>query len=213
MRGIHLNQRVDKSRSESVLHRITNDPSRTIGNFVYWLAITITTLVAISYLQIPVINDFIVKIYNYIPSIIGSIFILGIALIISGSLAALVSRWMGETITGKVVATAIPTVILSVAGFAVLEQLKVAPVIISTTYIAIIGSLALASAIAFGLGGRQVAARLLEAAYEQGARNIENVRRDLARGTSKAKSDAMLYARELPRKKKSSYRDNENKND
>lgn len=63
------------------------------------------------------------------------------------------------------------------------------------------GSLALASAIAFGLGGRQVASRILESLYEQGAKNLDQVRRDIEKGRSRAQIEAMLHAHDLPRKK------------
>ena len=185
-----LNRKIEKSKAEGVIHKMTNDPSESIARFVYWLAMSITILVAVSYLKIPVINEFIVRIYNYIPNIVGAIFILLVALAISAVLSGFVIRWMGETVTGKVIGAVVPVIILSVAGFAILEQLRVAPVIISTTYIAIISTLSLASALAFGLGGRDVANRILESAYEKGARSVEQAKQDIKVGQAKAKEDA-----------------------
>lgn len=190
LKALGLNRKIERSRAEGAIHKLTLDPSASIGSFVYWLAMIVTILVSVEYLQIPVLTDFVTRIYNYIPNIIGAILILLVALAISASLSAIILRWMGETITGKVVSGTIPVVILSIAGFAILEQLKVAPIIISTTYIALIGSVSLASALAFGIGGRDVAARLLESGYEKGARNIDRIRSDVARGAENAKRDA-----------------------
>ena len=189
LRGIGLNQRIKHSGSKGIVYRLTDDPAGSIGNAVYWLAMTITILVAISYLQIPVINEFIQRFYNYIPAIVGAIFILLVALAVSGSLSVLITRWMGESITGKVLATSIPVVILSIAGFAILEQLGVAPIIISTTYIAVMGSVSLAAAIAFGLGGRGVAAKILESGYEKGLQSMDRIRSDISKGSQRAKQD------------------------
>ena len=56
---------------------------------------------------------------------------------------------------------------MGIATFMILDQLDIAPAIVEITYIALLGSVALGMAIAFGLGGREVAARLLEDAYRQ----------------------------------------------
>ena len=49
-------------------------------------------------------------------------------------------------------------------------QLKIAPAIVTTTYIALVGMLAVAGALAFGLGGREVASDMLRNAYDSGRR-------------------------------------------
>ena len=48
---------------------------------------------------------------------------------------------------------------------------------------------ALALALAFGLGGRDVAARMLEGAYLKGQASREQVRHDLAQGRERAQAD------------------------
>jgi hypothetical protein len=48
----------------------------------------------------------------------------------------------------------------------VLTQLRIAPAIVIATYVALIGMLAVSGALAFGLGGREVAADVLRDAYD-----------------------------------------------
>jgi hypothetical protein len=58
----------------------------------------------------------------------------------------------------------------AVLGFAVLvalNQLQIGAAIVNTLFLALVGSIALAVALAFGLGGRDVAARLLEDWYRR----------------------------------------------
>jgi hypothetical protein len=55
------------------------------------------------------------------------------------------------------------------------------------TYAALLGAIALGSAIAFGLGGREVAAQMLQGAYQKGQENKEQFRSDLDQGVSRAK--------------------------
>ena len=71
----------------------------------------------------------------------------------------------------------------------ILEQLQIAPEIVQITYAALLGALALAAALAFGLGGREVAARMLEGAYQRGQESREQVRRDMQQGKERARHD------------------------
>jgi hypothetical protein len=56
-----------------------------------------------------------------------------------------------------------------------------------TTYTLLLGAIALGAALAFGLGGRDVAARMLEGAYEKGQQNRDQFRRDLDRGMERGR--------------------------
>ena len=49
----------------------------------------------------------------------------------------------------------------------ILTQLGIAPVIVTITYAALIGATALATALAFGLGGRDAAAELVNSGYRK----------------------------------------------
>ena len=72
----------------------------------------------------------------------------------------------------------------------ILDQLKIAETIVTITYAALLGSLALGSALAFGLGGRDVAAQMLQGAYAKGQENKEQLKRELELGKERAKREA-----------------------
>ncbi len=69
----------------------------------------------------------------------------------------------------------------------ILDQLNVAPAIVTITYAALVGSVALASALAFGLGGRDVASKMLDGAYEKGKDNVAQVKHDMNVGKNRTK--------------------------
>jgi hypothetical protein len=73
---------------------------------------------------------------------------------------------MGNSSAGRMARAIAPSLILAIVVFMVLTQLKIAPAIVIATYIALIGMLAVSGALAFGLGGREVAADLLRDAYQ-----------------------------------------------
>ena len=97
---------------------------------------------------------------------------------------------MGDTPTGKVVATAVPVLIMGIAVFMILTQLKIAPAIVQLTFIFLLGSVALGSALAFGLGGREVAAQMLGSAYEKGRQNADQVKADVRTGQQRGQEQA-----------------------
>ena len=58
------------------------------------------------------------------------------------------------------------------------------------TYAALIGGVFLAMALAFGLGGREVAGRMLSDAYDKGQEQRGQVRRDVELGKERGERDA-----------------------
>ena len=66
-------------------------------------------------------------------------------------------------------ATVAPAVIMMIAFFMILEQLQIAPEIVRIAFTAIMFALALGLALAFGLGGRDLAADLLRQARDKGS--------------------------------------------
>ncbi len=71
-------------------------------------------------------------------------------------------------------------------AYVIARVAKAAPQIVTITYAALLGMLALAGALAFGLGGRDVAAQLLQGSYESGQRNRAQVQQDLQAGRARA---------------------------
>jgi hypothetical protein len=73
--------------------------------------------------------------------------------------------------------------VMAIAVFMILNQLQIATDIVTITYAALMGAVALGMALAFGLGGREVASRMLEDAYRRGReeRSLRRVPEDSGR--------------------------------
>jgi hypothetical protein len=95
-----------------------------------------------------------------------------VAALLSGAVAGGVTKIMGDTPTGKIVATIVPALVMF--------------------------ALALGLALAFGLGGRSVAQQLLESAYTKGQEQREQVKRDIETGRQNAQTEASQYTQERP---------------
>ena len=79
---------------------------------------------------------------------------------------------------------------MAIAVFMILTQLHIAPQIVIITYAALLGMLALAGALAFGLGGRDVAAQMWSSAYQKGQEQAEQVKADAQTGKDRAHTQA-----------------------
>ena len=180
-----------------LVRKVTTRPSRLIGTIAFWAVMLGTISLAVSVLGIEALTNFVAAIYAYLPNVLAAVLIFLVASAISAGVAALATRVMGGTALGKVVATAAPVLVMTIATFMILDQLQIAQNIVVITYAGLIGAIALGSALAFGLGGRDVAGRMLEGAYQKGQESKEQFKRDLDRGVSRAKDEAREKKDEL----------------
>ena len=165
-------------------------PAAGIAAVVFWLIFIFFLVTAVGALEIPAATDFMDKVLAYLPNVIVAILIFVVAALISGAVGGLVARVMGDTTTGKVVASVVPAVVMVIAFFMILEQLQIAPEIVRIAFGAVMFAMALALALAFGLGGRDVAARLLNDADTKARANAGTVKDDVRTGVDRARSEA-----------------------
>jgi hypothetical protein len=179
----HAGQYVDKVAPNS-------SPSGLIGTVAFWFIFLGALAIAVSQLGIPALNNFVASIGAYLPNVVAAILIFVVAGAVAAAIGGLVARTMGDTPTGKVVGSVVPVLVMAIATFMILNQLQIATEIVTITYAALIGGVFLAMALAFGLGGREVAGRMLADAYDKGQEQRGQVRRDMELGKERGKQDA-----------------------
>jgi hypothetical protein len=165
-------------------------PSKLIGTVAFWFIFLFVLTAAFSALKIPAVTAFMTEVLNYLPNVIAAVIIFALAAAIAGAVGGIVAKLLGDTPTGKVVASVVPALIMVIAVFMILNQLKIAPAIVTLTYTFLLGSVALAAALAFGLGGREVAGRMLEDAYNKGREQKGQVEDDVELGKQRAEAKA-----------------------
>ncbi|CAA9398126.1 MAG: hypothetical protein AVDCRST_MAG32-2816 [uncultured Nocardioides sp.] len=187
----HIDQKLQESSSSKHVDAVLPGarPSNGIAKLVFWLIFIFFISAAIGALGIPAATSFMNQVLAYLPNIIVAILIFLVAALVSGAVAGAVAKFMGDTPTGKVVATVVPAVIMTIALFMILEQLQIAPEIIRIAFTAIMFALALGLALAFGLGGRDIAADMLRDARDKGAMAKEQAKRDAELGRQRAQDE------------------------
>jgi hypothetical protein len=155
-------------------------PSSAVGTIAFWFLFLGALAIALSQLGIAALDNFIAEIVAYLPNVLAAVLILVVAVALAGVVGSLVARTIGETPSGRVVRAVAPVLIMAIGTFMVLDQLRIAPQIVTITYAALLGGIFLAMALAFGLGGRDVAGRMLAEAYdrERESRGSGRFRRD-----------------------------------
>ena len=134
-----------------------------LGRLIYWFLVIVIILALADKLGFVALSGFLQEILLYVPNIIVAILIMLAVIVVANFLRSVVKKAVQTTKFGGAgfLATLTWWVIIMFGVAAALVQLKVAVTIVNTVVIAVIASLALAVGLAFGLGGKDEAARLL----------------------------------------------------
>lgn len=168
---IQLDSLADRSGISKVLERggIKQSASEILGLLVFWFFFLIVIVATLDTLGLPGVTDTLNAVFLYLPRVAAAIVILILGLYLASFIetvtrtsCANAGLQQADSI-GRV--TYYATVVFIVAG--ILEVLEIASEIVIWAFILIFGSICLALAIAFGLGGREVAARYLEKWLEE----------------------------------------------
>lgn len=198
LRRAHLDDRLTHGRGGEYVARFSpqGKPSQLVGLVVQWILLVFVIVSAVGTLNIPAVTGFMNLILSYLPNVIAALLIFLVAAAVAAAVGGLVHRTMGDTPTGRVVRSAAPTLVMAIAVFMILTQLDIAPVIVTATYIALIGAVALGSALAFGLGGRDAAKDLIDSGYRRAQQQSDQIQRDMQVGQQRAQADAQQYTQQ-----------------
>ena len=146
-------------------------PVSILGKLVFWLVFFIAISMAVDTLGITAISAVLAQFIAYIPQLIAAVLILVLASLLANFVAGIVRGATGSSIAGSVAQYGI----IVFAVFAALTQMGIAEELIAPTFLILLGSVALAAALAFGLGGQNVAQRLVEQGYEKSGEAREQI--------------------------------------
>jgi small-conductance mechanosensitive channel len=138
-------------------------PATVIGRLVFWFVFIIALTMATDALGIPQVSAVLGQLIAYIPSIIAAILILILAALLANFLSSIVRGATGSDLLASIARYAI----IVYAVFAAITQLGIAVELTAPTFLILLGAVALATALAFGIGGTDVARDILKKAYNR----------------------------------------------
>jgi hypothetical protein len=200
LQGVGVDRALADGSAGPYVARVMPDarPSELIGAIAYWFVFLGAIAIAVSQLGIQALDNFLQSIVAYLPNVVVAVLIFVVAGALAAGASRVIAGALGETSTGRIASTAVPVIIMAIATFMILDQLNIAPAIVEITYIALLGSVALGMALAFGLGGRGVAGRMLEEAYRSGRQRRDEVREYRGQSVTEADRDAARQSRVTP---------------
>jgi Mechanosensitive ion channel, conserved TM helix len=144
--------------------------SEIIAVLIKWSIFLIFIQAAASLLGMAQITAIINTVILFIPKLIVALGIIVIGSLIARFVAGLVRGSLAEMEVGSagLFAKLAQYAIIGFAIVAAFNQIDVAQTVVNTLLIGLIGSLALALGLAFGLGGREVAAQITQSWYNKG---------------------------------------------
>lgn len=155
-------------------------PSVVAGELVKWLIRLVFLVAATNVLGMPQVSALLNEILLWIPNLIVAAIILLVGPLLARFVRGLIEVGAGEMgftnapLLGRIAEIAIVAFAVVIA----INQIGIAANLVNTLFIGIVGAVALAFGLAFGLGGRDVAAQLTQSWYESSQATARRVQKD-----------------------------------
>lgn len=135
-----------------------------VGALVKWFIIVVFLMASLGMLGLDQVNSFLAQVVGYLPNVIIAVLVLMVAAVVAAAMqklvvaSALAAHSQSSALLGRVTKWSI----WIFAILAALVQLGVAATLIQMILTAVFAGLALALGLAFGLGGKEVAQKMIE---------------------------------------------------
>ena len=143
---------------------INREPSHVTAEVVKWLVRIAFVAIAFDALGLPAVSEAARALLLFIPNLVVALVILAIAGIAANFVAGVVRTASGSwgVTNGDFIAQLASGAIVVFGVLVALNQLGIAATFVNALFIGIVAACALAFGLAFGLGGREAAARMLD---------------------------------------------------
>lgn len=151
------------------------DPTRVLANLVFWFVFFTAMLLAADTLGIDYLGQVFSELVSYVPSVIAALVIVILGIVLGDFVAALITASTGALHGGAMLARVGRGGVVLLAVFMSLQELGVATGIVTTAFAIIFGAIALALALSFGLGNRDLAGEVTRRWYDEWRRERERL--------------------------------------
>ena len=166
LKFVRVDEYTEKVKVNELLARLGfgQSPAFVVGFLVYWLIILVFLVSAANAVQLTVVSQLLERFVLFIPKLIGAVVIVASGL--------LLGHFFGEVVLNAATANKLDSavafsktvrvVVVIFAGVMAIEQIGIDTTIITSSIQIILGTIGLAVAIAFGMGGKDVAAEIVK---------------------------------------------------
>jgi hypothetical protein len=166
LKRLKFNQIFERTGWKEALSKaeLKADPSEFIGAICKWILVIVFLLASVEILGLVQFADFLKRVVIWLPNLIVASAIFVVAVILADILEKLVKASVKkiQVSYAAFLGTVIKWAIYVFAALAILLQLGITPTIINTLVVGFVGTISIALGLAFGLGGKDAAARFIE---------------------------------------------------
>lgn len=140
-----------------------------IGEIVRWLLLFVFFIAAVEILGLRVVSQVLTNVLSYVPNVVAAALIFGAAFIVAGFVDGLVRGAFAsiDHEAARPVGKLARWVVVVVAFFAAVDQLRIAPALIDTFFQGLTWTLVLIFGLSIGLGSKDFVAKLLDEWYKK----------------------------------------------
>ncbi|MDQ8164592.1 MAG: hypothetical protein P3A28_02390 [Gemmatimonadota bacterium] len=169
LRRLRLN---DLLRKVGVLSAVDSaaahfNPSRILAHLAFWVVMFTAMLIAANALGIDSLAPVFSELVGYVPSVIAAIVIVILGIVLGDFVGGLIMASTHALHGGPTLARVGKAGVVMLAVFMSLQELGVATNIVTTAFAIIFGAVALAAALSFGLGTRELAGEIARTWYNR----------------------------------------------
>jgi hypothetical protein len=173
---------------------LRTDAAGVMANIVKWFVRLIVLVVAFDALGLPAVSAVLQQFLLWIPNLVVAVVILVITGLAANALGDLVrgSTAQAGLSNPDLLATITRTAVWGFGIVIAVNQIGVAQTLVNTLFMGLVGALALALGLSFGLGGRDTAGQIVNNWYQRGRaaqpkleRAAENMERTVERNTER----------------------------
>jgi hypothetical protein len=147
------------------------DPVHAVGKLAFWLVMLIVIMLASAALGLESINEMFGIMISFIPSLIAAIVVVVLGMVIGEFLRGLILATAGTVEGVPTLANVAKGSVVLIAVFMALDQVGVAQELVVAAFTLILGAVALAFGLAFGLGNTALAGEIVRRWYERHSRD------------------------------------------
>ena len=144
------------------------DPVRALAKLVFWLVMLVVILLSSTALGLESINEMFGTMLTFIPTLIAAIVVIILGMVVGEFVRGLILASAGSVPGVPTLAKIAKGSVVVIGIFMALQVLGVAEEIVTAAFTLIVGAVALAVGLAFGLGNRELAGEITRRWYEQG---------------------------------------------
>ena len=178
LKRMHFNRIADPCALTEAMGRTGSrlDPVHAIGKLLFWLVMLVVILLSSTALGLESINEMFGVILQFIPTLIAAVVIVILGMIIGEFVRGLILASAGSVEGVPTLAKVAKVAVVVISIFMALQQLGVAEEIVTSAFTLILGAVALAVGLAFGLGNRDLAGEITRRWYEEGRERVRRAR-------------------------------------